>query len=327
MNNESQNTDPRDQTGGHDVPLTPPPMSQPDAAPTPPHAASEPRLTQSAPSSSRGSGARAGAIAIAAFGGIALLGAGGTAAFAAVHDIQASASSGASADTQSVSVSGVDALDVDVAASNVTVRFGDVDEATLEITGTDDNRWRLERDEGELVLSNDENRFGWFGGDWFGSGWFNNDENVVLTLPDALNDEDLDAEFSLGAGSLDIEGMFGEVGINVGAGSLKMDGSATSVEADISAGRATLDLFAVTEADLRVSAGKLEATFADTAPSTITIDVSAGSMDLTVPDEAYNVSQDVSAGSLDNRLDTSSSSRNTIDATVSAGSAVLRPAD
>ena len=331
MNTEPQNPEDRrpsssDETtplGGHDVPLTPPDAP---AASGPSPVLSGHVAAETPPSSSGGGGARAGAIAIAVFGGIALLGAGGTAAFAAVHDVADSASSGTVGDVQSISVDGIDALDVDAQASNVTVRFGNVEDATLEVTGSRDNGWRLDRDGEELVVSNDRNAFGWFDDGWFGS-WFDDEQTVVLTLPEQLNDGRLDADFSVSAGRLDVEGLFAEVDIDMGAGRLTMEGSASSIETEISAGRADLDLFDVDEADLSVSAGKLEATFANTAPSLITINVSAGSLDLTVPDETYNVSQDVSAGSLDNRLDHSSDSRHRIDATVSAGSVILRADD
>lgn len=331
MNNESQNPEEQNLQGGHDVPLTPPAEPTASAAPSAQASASVPPSAPTPPApaparSAPGGGARAGAIALAVFGGIALLGAGGTAAFAAVHNVAASASSGAS-DVQSVSVSGVDALDVDVAASGVTVRFGDVGEATLEVTGSDDHRWRLQRDGDELVVSNDRNPFGWLDGGWFGSGWFNRDETVVLTLPESLDDSGLDADFSLSAGRLDIEGTFGEVDIDMGAGGLSMEGSADSVKAHINAGRAQMELADVNEAELSVAAGKLDAEFAGTTPQLVTIDVSAGSLELTVPDDVYDVSQNVSAGSLDNDLDTSSSSHHKIDATVSAGNVNLRAGD
>lgn len=273
----------------------------------------------------RGSGARAAAIVIAAFGGVVLLGTGGTAAFAAVHDV-ASASSNV-ADSQKVNADGIESLTVDVAASDVTARFGDVDEATLEVTGDRSGNWRLERDGDELLVHSPDRGFGWwFGGDWFGGDWFG-DESVTLTLPKDLNDGSLDADLTLGAGSLDVEGQFNDLGIVVGAGVLSMDGSATTIGADISAGRADLNLLGVEEADLRVSAGKLVAELTGDAPRVVTIGVSAGSLDLTVPDTDYNVTQEVSAGSLDNRLSTSTSARFTIDASVSAGSAILRPGD
>lgn len=331
MNSEPQNTQ-----GGHDIPLTPPPAP---AAPVVGNAPSGPAGGGTvggglagggpggggpggdAPQGPRGSGARAGAIAIAVFGGIVLLGAGGTAAFAATHDISMAAHSG-STGTQSVNVDGLGSLTVDIAASDVTARFGDVDEATLEVTGGRSGSWTLERDGDELVVRSPDRGFGW----WFGDNWFKGDETVVLTLPESLDGAGLDADFSLSAGSLGIEGMYGEVDIEMGAGGLNMDGSATSIDADISAGRADLSLFDVDEADFTVAAGKLVAEIANTAPRSVTIDVSAGTLELTLPDEAYAVTQDVSAGSLDNRLDTSNNSRYVIDATVSAGNVVLRPA-
>ena len=320
MNDESMNSEPQNPQGGHDVPLTPPPAAT-GGAPTG-AAPSGGGPSGSAPREPRGSGGRAAAIAVAAFGGVVLLAAGGNAAFAAVHDVSAAARS-ESADTQSVSVDGIESLRVDAGLSSVTARFGDVDEATLEVTGSRTGDWRLERDDDELVVRSPDHAFGW----WFGGNWFGDDETVMLTLPESMEGADLDAEFSLSAGSLDIEGAYGEVDIEVGAGGFSMEGSATSVDADISAGRADLVLSDVDEADFTVSAGKLVAEFANTAPRAVTIDVSAGSLELTLPDETYDLSQNVSAGSLDNGLDTSKDSRNRIDATVSAGSAVLRAGD
>ncbi len=134
--------------------------------------------------------------------------------------------------TQSVNVDGLESLTVDIAASDVTARFGDVDEATLEVTGGRSGSWTLERDGDELVVRSPDRGFGW----WFGDNWFKGDETVVLTLPESLDGAGLDADFSLSAGSLGIEGMYGEVDIEMGAGGLNMDGSATSIDAAISAG-------------------------------------------------------------------------------------------
>ncbi len=314
MNNESNSQ------GGHDVPLTPPPAASGDLS-----AGGGP--AGDAPREPRGSGSRAAAIAIAAFGGVVLLAVGGNAAFAAVHDVSAAARS-ESADTQSVNIDGIESLRIDAGASSVIARFGDVEEATLEVTGSRNGQWRLDRDDDELFVRSPEHGFGWwFGGDWFGNGWFRDEDRVVLTLPESLEGTELDAEFVLSAGSLEIEGAYGEVDIEVGAGGLSMEGSATSIDADISAGRADLVLADVEEADFTVSAGKLVAELVDTAPRSVMIDVSAGSLDLTVPDETYSVTQNVSAGSLDNGLNTEADSRYEIDATVSAGSAVLRAGD
>lgn len=325
------NTEPQNQQGGHDVPLTPPPApafggAASGGAPSGGVPAG-PDSSGGAPREPRGSGGRAAAIAIAVFGGVVLLAAGGNAAFAAVHDVAAAAQPG-SADTQSVSADGVESLSMEVAASSVTARFGDVDEATLEVAGARSSDWRLEREGDELVVRSPDRWFGgWFGGDWFGNGWFDDDETAVLTLPESLASAELDAGFSLSAGSLDIEGAYGEVDIELSAGGLSMDGSATSIDVDVSAGNAELSLFDVKEADFSLSAGKIVAEIANTAPRSVAIDVSAGTLDLTLPDEVYALTQNVSAGSLDNRVSTSNDSRYAIDARVSAGDVILRAAD
>lgn len=294
---------------------------------TPP-VAQTPQPPQDQAPRAHGSGARAGAIALAVFGGIALLAAGGTAAFAATHDVRDAARPGpAGAQSQTVDATGIQTLRMDVAGSDVTARFGDVEEATLEVDGKRGSNWTLERDDDELVVSSPDRGFGWwFDSGWFGDDWFS-DETVILTLPESLNGGRLDAEFTLSAGSLDIDGSYGEVDVEVGAGDLKIDGSATSLDANVNAGRADLVLADVTEAEFTVSAGKIVAELIDTTPSSVTIDVSAGSLDLTVPDDTYRVTQEVSAGSFDNRLNTSTESRFAIDASVSAGSVVLRSGD
>src|SRR5690606_19631356 len=259
-----------------------------------------------------GSGAKAIAIITAVVGGIALLGSGATAAFAAASDL--STGSG----THSVAVDGIESLDLNVGASDVTVEFGDVEEAVLETTDTRGGSWTLRRSDDELILHSPDRRFGW----WFG-GWFDRDERVVLTLPESLRTAELDADIVLPAGSVDIEGEFGDLDVEVGAGALFLAGSAVSLDADLSAGRAEIDLDGVQEAGFTVAAGRMVAELTGSAPDEVLIDVSAGSLDLTLPDEAYNVVQDVSAGYLDNGLETSSRSSNVIDVQVSAGSASL----
>lgn len=251
-------------------------------------------------------------IALAVFGGLALAGTGATAAVAASGDLNRT-------DTvQRVDVTGVEDLDLNASASNVRVEFGDVDEAELSVRGGRGGAWIIERDEDELLVRSPDTWFGW----WFGR-WFDDDSTVVLTLPKEL--EGIDASFVLSAGGLDVTGAFGELDVEVAAGDLNIDGSARSLEADVSAGGADLLLDGVDEADLSVSAGDLAVELTGNPPSTVTIDVSAGSAELTVPEGEYDILQNVSAGELDNRLEQSPDSRNSIEVTLSAGSVTLRP--
>ncbi|WP_312168170.1 hypothetical protein [Microbacterium sp.] len=308
-----------DFSGGH-TPYTPPPASTPDAQPADTHATGPDSSTQG-PSGGGGSssGARAIMIVTAIVGGIALLGSGATAAVAATGGLVASSTEGTDS-LQTEDVSGLQGLDLDVDAGAMRIEFGDVDEAELSVTNSRGPGWTLERDGDDLVVRSPEFRFGW----WFGS-WFGDDESAVLTLPESLRDAELDADLTLDAGSLDVAGDFGALDISVNAGALDIEGAASTLRIDMSAGRADAVLEGVDEADLSVAAGDLNVELTGRAPSQTTIDVSAGSLDLTVPDESYSIIQDVSAGSLDARVDQSGGARNTIEVSLSAGSATIRP--
>lgn len=301
-------TDNNGAQGGH-TPLTPPPASGPKsdaplAAPTPPPAG-------------RSSGATAVMVVTAVVGGLALLGAGGTAAAAAVGTI---AASNRVDSVQSVSVTGLESIDLSADASSMRVEFGDVDEATLAITNGRGTPWRFERDGDELVVRSPQGVFGW----WIG-GWFGEEEIAVLTLPESLRDAGLDADLNLDAGSLDVAGDFGILDVGVNAGALDIEGAARELDVQMSAGRADILLDGVTQADLGVSAGDLTVELTGTPPTVTSIDVSAGTLDLTVPDVEYAISQEISAGTLNAEVDEASSSRRTIDVSLSAGTATIRP--
>ncbi|MDR7187586.1 hypothetical protein J2Y46_000402 [Microbacterium sp. BE35] len=277
--------------------LTPPPVV-PDSPAEPPR-----------PSSG---GSRAVAIVVIVLGGIVLLGAATSAAVGTI------ASASVHTSTRTVDAAGIEALDVDAAAGTLRVEFSDVGEAELEVTsswGAGD--WRLERDGDTLQVSSpDRDWFGWRG--WFGDGG----ADAVLRLPASL--EGLDADISLAAGEFVTDGEFGELDLSLAAGSFDVSGSADSLSADVSAGRGTVELDGVREADLTVSAGSLDATLTGAAPDAIELDVSAGSLRLTVPEGEYDVRSEVSAGQFDNSIGSTPGASRTIDVQVSAGQAVLK---
>ncbi|MFS0853454.1 DUF4097 family beta strand repeat-containing protein [Microbacterium sp. 179-I 3D4 NHS] len=301
-------TEQNDYQGGH-TPLTPPPAADSAAPVGPPN-----------PSGPTGSGRSGGPTAIvvvtAVIGGLALLGAGGGAAVAATHDLRSSATAD---ETYTADVEGIDRLELDADASSVHVEFGDVDEATLEVTNGGP-AWTFERDGDQLTVRSPQTRWGW----WFGN-WFGDEEIVVLTLPDSLRDAQIDGDLTLDAGSLHVDGDFGALDLDVSAGDLTVAGSASSLDVDMSAGRADILLDGVETAALKVSAGDLRVELTGTAPDSTTIDVSAGSVDLTVPDVEYALTQSTDAGSLDATVDQSSSARRTIDVSLSAGGVTIRP--
>ncbi|QYG12323.1 hypothetical protein [Microbacterium sp. PAMC22086] len=299
-------------TQGEHTPLTPPPASPPQApaspsAPTPPPPSG----------GGRSSGATAVMVVTAVVGGLALLGAGGTAAAAAAGTI---VSSSRPDSVQSVEVDGLESVDVDADASSMRVEFGDVDEATLAITNGRGTPWTFERDGDELVVRSPQGVFGW----WIGA-WFGDEEIAVLTLPESLRDARLDADLNLDAGSLDVVGDFGVLDVSVSAGALDVEGAAKELDVQMSAGRADILLDGVTMADLGVSAGDLTVELTGTPPTQTAVDVSAGTLDLTVPDVEYAITQDISAGTLNAEVEEASSSRRSIDVSLSAGTATIRP--
>ena len=79
----------------------------------------------------------------------------------------------------------------------------------------------------------------------------------------------------------------------------------------------------VRDADLQLSAGAANGTLTGSAPQTVTIDVSAGRLDLTLPDVPYAVGSDVSAGELRNDLDIDARSDRRVSVSVSAGFVAL----
>ncbi|MGO2931144.1 DUF4097 family beta strand repeat-containing protein [Microbacterium sp.] len=266
------------------------------------------------------SGFKTVAIITAVVGGIALIGSGTTAAFGAVNAL---GQGNGSDQSDRVDVSGVTELIADVAASDVTIRFGDVDEAELQVSGSD-GRWTLERDGDELKLRSPDSWLSW-GGDWSWFGDWGREENVDLLLPQEL--AGIDADLSLGAGALDVEGEFGEFEVDISAGSVHVNGSATALDAELNAGRAEFELADVDTASFGVSAGELVSTLTGSAPREVEVGVSAGSLTLALPDVPYDVTQDVSAGSVDNDLQTASNSRNSVRVDVSAGNVKLRTSD
>lgn len=252
------------------------------------------------------------AILIIVLGALIVL---GTIVGAVFSTIRAAAVSTASS---TVAVPGVDALAIELNAGSLTVEYADVDEAELEVTAPfGGDRWTLERNGDTLTVASPS----W---EW-GMGWlFGGSGRAVLTLPEGL--EGLDAELQMGAGSFHAEGEFGVVGLSVGAGEVDLAGSADDVTVDLSAGRATLDLADIETADLTVSAGSMDATFDGTQPSDIRAEVSAGSLNLVVPDGSYDVTSDVSAGNFRNALGSDPGADSTISVSVSAGQVSLRSA-
>lgn len=250
-------------------------------------------------------------VVIAAFGGVVMLGSAASAAVTGLQQI------GPQSGQLTADARGVTAVDLEVGGADMRVLFDDVDEAELRIEGASTNGWTLRTDGGKLEVRGPDRGF-----DWWSPDWLRGDEQATLVLPVEL--EGMDARLTLHAGSLGVVGEFDELGIDVNAGALTLNGDARDLDLDVNAGRADIELAGVEQAQFSINAGRAVSTLTS-VPDSVAFTVSAGALDLTVPDTEYDLRRDVSAGSLDSSLDQSSSSSHRITGNVSAGSATLRP--
>lgn len=220
------------------------------------------------------------------------------------------ATRGSGSGTLSADATGIRALTIDTAAADVRIVYGG-DTATLEVTDNASD-WRLDRTGDTLRVTRDR-------GGWGPDLWFSGDDDVVLRLPSALQRVALDAEFSLSSGSLRADGAYGRLALDLSAGLMNVTGTADTLVAEVSAGRLELDLADARTAELTVSAGLADGRLTGTAPQQVSVDVSAGRADLVLPDAAYAVTDDVSAGGFSNDLREDPASRHRVSVSVGAG--------
>ncbi|MBN9187729.1 MAG: hypothetical protein J0I62_04390 [Microbacterium sp.] len=282
-----------------------PPVPGPPTPPTPPSGAPGPSRPSNA--------ARAVSIVAIVLGGIVVLGTLGSAVLSTLT-IGAIRS-----ESRTLEVADIDELDVEVAGGSLQVVFADVDAAELSVESVAGaTGWTFEQDGHELRVSTPDRHFG---GAWL----FGDNGRATLTLPASLRTTAMDASLSVAGGSLTVhDGVFRKLDAETDAGSLDVTGTARSLTAETNAGDATLRLADVETGELSVSAGRLTTVLSGGSPRRLTADVSAGALDLTVPDGDYDVSSDVSAGGFDNRIGSDPGASNTIRVEVSAGSASLR---
>jgi hypothetical protein len=281
--------------------LTPPPM--PPVPPVP--------QTSTPPSRRPSSAGRVIAILVIALGGLIVLGA----VFGAVTSTIASVL--VHTESRSIPVADVSAMDVDLSAGEFTVVFDEGrTEAELVVTATlGADAWTFAV-EGDTLTVASPHRF--FGPSW----WFGGSGRAVLHLPASL--QGLDATLGVSAGDLTATGEFGDLKVQLGAGDVTLDGTAQHLGLGISAGSADVARADVRSADLRVSAGSIMTQLTGTQPQSITVDVSAGSVSLSVPEGDYDVRSVVSAGDFDNSIPATRGASSTIDVQISAGSVSLR---
>jgi len=222
-------------------------------------------------------------------------------------------------------VDGVDSVRVDFSTADVLIVFADVPDAELDMrtegwTAAVDPSMTVEN--GELRVT--DRRGGW---NFLPNlGWWNHGAEVTVTLPASLEGRiDLRAEVS--AGSTTAEGDFRAVDLDVSAGDITFTGDSTALDVDVSAGRAVVTTDGPTQIDLGVSAGEIIATITGRQPDTTTVDVSAGSVTLALPQGTYALSGSQSAGDRTIDVETASGADASLRVSVSAGDATVRYSD
>lgn len=271
------------------------------------------------------------AITTGVIGGVLLLGAASTAAVAGVF----TASFDPTVVPQLIreDAAGIERVDVDSSAARFMVSCEWPEKKSSEdfllSTSTGAREWRMSR-LGDTLKVEPVSR--WFGGFSIAMVVPRSDslQEVTLLLPSSVCEGTnvIDADLSVAAGDLTVEGGFGQLELSVGAGRARVDGTAETLEVDVSAGEAVLYLSDVRTADLSVAAGSLRANLDGAAPSRVDIDVSAGDAAICLPDEVYSVKSDFAVGGFENGLRTGRSVTNhQIFADVAAGSLILRAQD
>lgn len=140
----------------------------------------------------------------------------------------------------------------------------------------------------------------------------------ILALPDGMA-----LKVHQAAGAASLTGSFSTVAVEVSAGDLQgTDVDAKEFAAEVSAGSLTLANVDADVVTLTQSAGDARVGF-EAAPDRLVVSVSAGKTTLTLPDEPYAVTQQASAGEVRVGVRTDATSPHTIKVDLSAGTVIL----
>ncbi|WP_110589709.1 hypothetical protein [Microbacterium suaedae] len=276
--------------------------------PTPPAPEQQPAAQPTSQSTTTRSGTRALAITIGVLGGGALILSGIGVAFTTVGSTIATTLG--SAGEAAVSAAGATDLVAQVDAGELEIEFGRTDEAVLEHS-SDNGTWTIDREGDAISVRSPERDFGFDPFDWGAR------QTATLTLPESL--EGIDLDIRVAAGSIVADGDFGDIAYGIDAGRIEIEGSAGALDARMTAGRSVIDLDSVATANVEVTAGSLEAEFSGTPPEGVTVTVTAGSVEMRLPDVPYDVRVDREAGNLTSTLAEDRASSRTVEGTVMAG--------
>ena len=220
----------------------------------------------------------------------------------------------------SLPAEGIEGLNIEVAASQFTLEFADVEDAVLAVDGPDADRWVFGQEEDDLFVESPAQ-----------TTVRTHLETATLTLPQHLlettaPDDLLDLDVELAAGQVILNGDFADADLTVQAGELRFDGAARSLDLDVQAGAATVTTADTDDVDIDVAAGRAVVTVTGAAPSSVDVDTDIGEAKVTLPRATYQVSIEADLGSVNNGLETSATSRHKVEVRTSVGSVTLSPA-
>lgn len=256
----------------------------------------------------RPKGALAVAIGTIVVGGCVILGTLVSSGFAAVRDLSAMSMG---APLQQSDVRGISDVDVNIAGGALRIAFDDVSEA--EIGGGGVGAWRLERRGDTLHVSSPRRSFA----DWSSRG------EATLTLPRSLERQTLDLRVEVAGGSLDLTGDYGAVDVQVTGGNATVSGGASALSLTVAGGSVTADVQGAEEAAFEVAGGDLTADLTGAAPARTSVEVTAGSADIGLPNETYRLTSE-GPGSVDSDLQTSPKATPRVEVQATLGSVTLR---
>ncbi|WP_430592758.1 DUF4097 family beta strand repeat-containing protein [Humidisolicoccus flavus] len=218
-------------------------------------------------------------------------------------------------------MTGVTAIELDSSGANIDVEFADVEVATLNVVneGSPGYEWKLTTENGVLRVAQDE--------PWFSWSFQSKLDDITLLLPEEFRDAALDLEINHAGGAVEIAGSFGDITAVLDGGMIDLDGAASALNLEVNGGFAELALDDLRTAEIELSGGRVDAEISGEQPRDITASVTAGTLDLIVPQGSYNTVLSQLAGSIDNQLDVDSKSESRIRVDLVGGSATLTAED
>lgn len=212
------------------------------------------------------------------------------------------------------SVAGVTSLRVDMDSVGMEIEFGDVSQAELRVQSkgfTKAGTWQLVTEGGELVVER-------VGGSRSGGGF--GEEELSLTLPESLENGELDAQINVSSGAATIDGDFGDLVIETNSGASNFEGSAANLSLTTGSGASNIDAEVSGDVVLAANSGALNAVFGGTAPKSTDISLESGFGSISLPKGTYKLETGLSESGMANvNVQQSDSAKNTLSVSVGSG--------